>query len=197
MSLKDKSRFLGLGCYGGKQAKEFIATLGYKGEAANGSEQDLKALGNIPKYHLQHFDGFGGHRDRALDCLAENSEFMDFVENIEEEIVFIIFGGGGSTGSGCATIIAEMLLQEKNEDGQPKKIVCPVIALPSLDEPIAKHRNAYQAVQELQELDGLGATFFINNNVGKDYATINSTFTKLLDTFLTNDSYGEINNFDD
>lgn len=196
MSLKDKSRFLGLGCYGGKQAKEFIANLGYKGEAANGSEQDLKALGNIPKYHLRNFDGFGGHRDRALDCLAENSEFMDFVENIEEEIVFIIFGGGGSTGSGCATILAEMLLQERYENGQPKKIVCPVIALPSLDEPIAKHRNAYQAVQELQELDGLGATFFINNNVGKDYATINSTFTKLLDTFLTNDSYGEINNFD-
>lgn len=145
MSLKDKSRFLGLGCYGGKQLRDFIA-LGYKGEAANGSEQDLKALGNIPKYHLQHFDGFGGHRDRALDCLAENSEFMDFVENIEEEIVFILFGGGGSTGSGCATIVAEMLLQERDEDGQPKNIVCPVIALPSLDEPIAKHRNAYQAV---------------------------------------------------
>lgn len=49
----------------------------------------------------------------------------------------------------------------------------------------------------MQELDGLGATFFINNNVGKDYTTINSTFTKLLDTFLTNDSYGEINNFDE
>lgn len=197
MNLKEKSRFLGLGCYGGKQAKEFIA-LGYKGDAANGSEQDLKALGDIPKYQLQGFDGFGGHRERALDCLVQNSEFVEYVENIKEEIVFVLFGGGGSTGSGCATIIAEMLLQQDSEDEEaPKRIVCPVIALPSLDEPIAKHRNAYQAVQELQELDGLGATFFINNNSGKDYTSLNSTFTKFLDTFLTNDSYGELNNFDE
>lgn len=196
MSLKENCRFLGLGCYGGKQAKEFMA-YGYKGNAANGSEQDLKALGNIPKYQLQGFDGFGGHRERALDCLAQNGEFMDFVENIEEEIIFVLFGGGGSTGSGCATILAEMLLQEMNEEGNaPKKIVCPVIALPSSDEAIIKHKNAYQAVQELQELEGLGSSFFINNDIGRDYANINSMFAKFLDTFLANDSYGELNNFD-
>ena len=195
MNLKEKCIMLVLGCYGGKQSKEFIV-LGYKGDVANGSDQDLKALGDIPKYHLQGFDGFGGHRERALDCLALNSEFMDFLENIKEEIVFVIFGGGGSTGSGCATIVSEMLLQQ-NEEDTPKRIVCPVIALPSLDEPIAKHRNAYQAVQELQEIEGLGATFFINNNIGKDYTSLNSTFTKFLDTFLTNDSYGDLNNFDE
>lgn len=195
MNLKEKCRFLGLGNYGGKQTKEFIV-LGYKGDVANGSNQDLKVLGDIPKYHLQGFDGFGGHRERALNCLALNSEFMDSLENIKEEIVFVIFGGGGSTGSGCATIISEMLLQQ-NEEDTPKRIVCPVIALPSLDEPIAKYRNAYQAVQELQEIEGLGATFFINNNIGKDYTSLNSTFTKFLDTFLTNDSYGDLNNFDE
>jgi len=184
---------LGLGCYGGKQAKEFIA-LGYKGDAANGSEQDLKALGDIPKFRLEGFDGFGGHRERAEDCLVQNSAFIDFIENIKEEIVFVFFGGGGSTGSGCATIVTEMLLAQ---DEESNKIVCPVIALPSQDEPIAKHRNAYQAVVELQELEGLGATFFINNNSGKDYTSLNSTFTKFLDTFLTNDSYGELNNFDE
>lgn len=184
---------LGLGCYGGKQAREFI-TLGYKGNAANGSEQDLKALGDIPKFRLEGFDGFGGHRERAEDCLVQNGEFVDFIENIKEEIIFVFFGGGGSTGSGCATIVSEMLL---TQDEGTNKIVCPVIALPSQDEPIAKHRNAYQAVVELQELEGLGATFFINNDSGKDYTSLNSTFTKFLDTFLTNDSYGELNNFDE
>lgn len=107
MNLKEKCRMLGLGCYGGKQAKEFI-TIGYKGNAANGSEQDLKALGDIPKFRLEGFDGFGGHRERAEDCLVQNSAFIDFIESIKEEIVFVFFGGGGSTGSGCATIIAEM-----------------------------------------------------------------------------------------
>lgn len=193
MNLKEKCRMLGLGCYGGKQVKEFIA-LGYKGNAANGSEQDLKALGDIPKFRLDGFDGFGGHRERAEDCLVQNSEFVNFIENIKEEIVFVFFGGGGSTGSGCATIVSEMLL---TQDEGTNRIVCPVIALPSQDEPIVKHRNAYQAVVELQELEGLGATFFINNDSGKDYTSLNSTFTKFLDTFLTNDSYGELNNFDE
>lgn len=193
MNLKEKCRMLGLGCYGGKQTKEFIA-LGYKGNAVNGSEQDLKILGDIPKFRLEGFDGFGGHREKAEDCLVQNSAFIDFLEDIKEEIVFVFFGGGGSTGSGCATIVSEMLLEE---DEGIKRIVCPVIALPSQDEPIVKHRNAYQAVQELQELEGLGATFFINNDSGKDYTSLNGTFTKFLDTFLTNDSYGELNNFDE
>lgn len=192
MNLKEKTAILGLGCYGGKQAKEFISTYGYKGSAANGSDQDLKALGgSITKYHLEGFDGFGGHRDKALECLQENGEFLDYVEAIKEQIVFLIFAGGGSTGSGCAPIVAELLMQK------PGRIVCPVIALPSSDEAIDKHSNAYQAVQELQELDGLGATFFINNDVERDYDNINTTFAKLLDTFLTNDSYGERNNFDE
>ena len=64
MNLKEKCRMLGLGCYGGKQMKEFIA-LGYKGDAANGSEQDLKVLGDITKYHLNNFDGFGGNREKG------------------------------------------------------------------------------------------------------------------------------------
>ena len=88
MSLKEKTMFLGLGCYGGKQAKEFIAGYNYKGSAANGSEQDLKALGNIPKYQLLGFDGFGGHRERALECLSQNFEFLDFVGEYKRRYYF-------------------------------------------------------------------------------------------------------------
>lgn len=204
MNLKEKCRFLGLGNYGGKQVKEFITSYGYKGDTANGSEQDLKALGDIPKYQLKGFDGFGGNRDKAMECLEQNPEFLEFVSEIEEEIIFLIFGGGGSTGSGCVPILSEMLLQDRNEDGSPKKIVCPVIALPSPDESIKKHTNAYDAVKELHEIEGLSATFFIKNNLSKDskdkekdYQYLNSTFAKFLDTFLTSDTYGELNNFDE
>lgn len=196
MNLKERTFFLGIGCCGGKEAKEFI-DMGYQGTAINGSEQDLKALGNIPKYHLQGFDGFGGHREKAIDCLAANKDFMSFIRNIKEEIVFVLFGGGGSTGSGCGTIVAEMLLDEGYSSGNHSRIVCPVISLPSCDEAINKHSNAYQAVQELQDIDGLGATFFINNDVSDSYSFINSTFAKLLDTFLSNDTYSERNNFDE
>lgn len=194
MSLKEKVLVLGLGNYGCKQTKIFF-DMGYKVMFANGSEQDLKALGNVPNiYRLKHFDGFGGHRDRALDCLAQNEEFVDALENIEEEIVFVISAAAGSTGSGTSPVAEEVLLNSKNP-----KIVCPINALPSSDESIVKHRNAYQAVQELLELKeaGLGAAFFINNDIDKDYDYINNTFADLLNNFLTNNSYGALNNFDE
>ena len=162
---------------------------------ANGSEQDLKALGNVPNiYRLKHFDGFGGHRERAIDCLAENEEFVKALENIEEEIIFPINASGGSTGSGTAPVAEEVFL-----NSEKPKIVCPINALPASNEAIVKHRNAYQAVQELLELKeiGLGATFFINNDIDKDYDYINNTFAELLNNFLTNNSYGALNNFDE
>lgn len=208
MSLKNNCRFIGLGNYGGKQVKEFLS-LNYKVIAANGSEQDLKVLGDIPKYHLNNFDGFGGNREKALECLEQNQDFIKFVADIDEEIIFLVFSGGGSFGSGCGTILAEMLAQDINEDGSPKKIVCPIIALPSTDEAIKKRKNAYDTIRELQEIieSGvrLGAAFFINNNFSitngthkeKDYHYINSTFAKFLDVFLSNDTYGELNNFDE
>ena len=198
MSLKEKSHFLNLGNCGGKIGKIFVGEMNYSGTFGNGSTQDLKLLGNTPNtYHLRNFDGFGGYRDKALECLAQNEEFMNAVSNISEKIVFIPFGAGGSTGSGCSTVLAELILEERDEVGRSEKIVCPIVVLPASNESIAKHRNAYQAVQELQEIEGLGATFFINNDASEDYSYINSTFARMLDAFLTNDSYGEINNFDE
>ena len=112
MSLKEKVRFLGLGNYGCKQVKIFF-DMGYKTMFANGSEQDLKILGDVPNiYRLRGFDGFGGHRERALDCLALNKEFVEALQSIEEEIVFVIYADGGSTGSGSAPICMEVLLEE-------------------------------------------------------------------------------------
>ena len=148
MSLVTDSFCLGLGSAGGKLHKRMIE-LGYKGATAKGSEQDLKALGDVPtKFKLHGFDGFGGHRDKAVDCLAENEDFLDFVSNIKEEIVFIMFGGGGSTGSGCATPIIETLLEDRDEYGAYKKIICPVIALPASDEPIMKHMGLMKQMQK-------------------------------------------------
>jgi len=37
-----------------------------------------------------------------------------------------------------------MLLEEKDEEGNPVKTVCPVIALPASGESLAKHKNACQ-----------------------------------------------------
>ena len=99
MSLITESFCLGLGSAGGKLHKCMILN-NYKGATGNGSEQDLKALGDVPtKFKLQRFDGFGGHRDKAVDCLAENEEFLEFVANIKEEIIFVMSGFPSSYGT--------------------------------------------------------------------------------------------------
>lgn len=198
MSLKNNVLFLGLGNCGCKQAKVFHE-MGYKAMFANGSEQDLKILGNVPNiYRLRGFDGFGGHRERALDCLADNPEFVEALQGIKEKIVFVLHSTAGSTGSGIAPYSEEVLTEATDEDGNPAKIVCPVPTLPAFDEPIGKKKSAYKAMLDIQEMrDVLGATFFINNNAVKDYDRINGNFAKILDSFLTNDSYGKLNNFDE
>lgn len=198
MSLKNDVLFLGLGNCGCKQAKVFYE-MGYKTMFANGSEQDLKILGNVPNiYRLRGFDGFGGHRERALNCLAENEEFVEALQGVKEKIVFVLHSTSGSTGSGIAPYSEEVLTEAAGEEGNPEKIVCPVPTLPSFDEPIGKKKSAYKAMLDIQEMrDVLGSTFFINNNAAKDYDRINSNFAKMLDSFLINDSYGKLNNFDE
>lgn len=198
MSLKNDVLFLGLGNCGCKQAKVFHE-MGYKAMFANGSEQDLKILGNVPNiYRLKGFDGFGGHRERALNCLADNPEFVEALQSIKEKVIFVLHSTAGSTGSGIAPYSEEVLAEATDEEGNPEKIVCPVPTLPSFDEPIGKKKSAYKAMLDIQEMrDVLGATFFINNNVVKDYDRINSNFAKILDSFLTNASYGKLNNFDE
>lgn len=98
MKLKNDVLFLGLGNCGCKIAREF-AEMGYKTMFANGSEQDLKLLGNLQNiYRLKNYDGFGGNREKALDCLQENDEFLEAIQNIKEQVIFVTYGGGGSTG---------------------------------------------------------------------------------------------------
>ncbi len=198
MSLKNDVLFLGLGNCGCKQAKVFYE-MGYKAMFANGSEQDLKILGDVPNiYRLRNFDGFGGHRERALKCLAENGDFVEALQNVKEKIIFVLHSTAGSTGSGTAPYSEELLTEVKDEEGRPEKIVCPVPTLPAFNEPIGKKHSAYKAMIDIQEMkEMLGATFFINNNSTKDYDRINGNFAKILDSFLTNDSYGKLNNFDE
>lgn len=145
-------------------------------------------------YKLDGYDGFGGHRERAMECLCDNVEFTEALEKIEQGIIILIYAVGGSTGSGLSAVVAQYIKDVYGED----KIIVTVPVLPKENEAINKHKNAYQAVQELMSLDGIGATFFLDNNncEGTDLRWINKTFVSLLDAFLK-DSWGEPNNFDE
>jgi hypothetical protein len=131
-----------------------------------------------------------------MGCLCDNEEFTNALENIEESIIVIVYATGGSTGSGLSSVVAQYIL-DVYEEGE--KIIVPVPVLPSEKEAINKHKNAYQAIQELMSLEGLGATFVLDNNSCKsgDLRWINKSFVSLFDAFLTDDSWGEPNNFDE
>lgn len=51
MKIRENCYMLGLGSTGGKIYKEFVQRH-YKGAAANGSEQDHKALGDVPNKYI-------------------------------------------------------------------------------------------------------------------------------------------------
>ena len=193
MEIKKNTMIIGLGNCGCKITKLF-ADMGYSTMFANGSEQDLKVLGNMKGiYKLDGYDGFGGHRERAMECLCDNVEFTEALEKIEQGIIILIYAVGGSTGSGLSAVVAQYIKDVYGED----KIIVTAPVLPKENEAINKHKNAYQAVQELMSLDGIGATFFLDNNncEGTDLRWINKTFVSLLDAFLTDDSWGEPNIF--
>ena len=193
MNLKEKTLFIGLGNCGCKITNLF-ADMGYTCMFANGSSQDLKVLGNQKGiYKLNGYDGFGGHREKAMQCLCDNVAFTDALEDIPQSIIFIVYASGGSTGSGLSSVVAQYLIDAY----EGTKIICMVPVLPNVNEDTNKLWNAYQVGAELSEMYEIGATFFIDNNSGDNLRQINRTFAKVLNAYLTNDAWSDTNNFDE
>ena len=106
---------------------KLFADMGYSTMFANGSEQDLKVLGNMKGiYKLDGYDGFGGHRERAMECLCDNVEFTEALEKIEQGIIILIYAVGGSTGSGLSAVVAQYIKDVYGDD----KIIVTVPVLP-------------------------------------------------------------------
>ena len=126
MEIKKNTMIIGLGNCGCKITKLF-ADMGYSTMFANGSEQDLKVLGNMKGiYKLDGYDGFGGHRERAMECLCDNVEFTEALEKIEQGIIILIYAVGGSTGSGLSAVVAQYIKDVYGDD----KIIVTVPVLP-------------------------------------------------------------------
>ena len=70
MKIKKNTMIIGLGKCGCKITKLF-ADMGYSTMFANGSEQDLKVLGNMKGiYKLDGYDGFGGLKIEFYDGIS-------------------------------------------------------------------------------------------------------------------------------
>ena len=197
MSIKGRYGFVGLGQMGGNVVKS-IHMKEYPIMAANTAQSDLDGL-DIPeecKYHILGGYGSSKERKKAKQLLAENDceNFDLLINEIKERfkechVIFLIGSSGGGSGSAIVPATKNRLQAETD------KIICVVTCTPDDNASMKELMNCYEFFQELEIIEGGGATFIIDNNKNKDKLTLNDQFTCYLDGFLnceTNSARGVV-----
>ena len=176
--MREQFGILGLGQCGGN-----IATLFEQKQYAtvylNTSKEDLNAIKGVHKIHIDGADGAAKDRRKVLQLATES--FQGIIEKINsiltQKYILILFSSSGGTGSGLSTPILRYL-------SQIGKICIPVIVLPDENIESAKAcENAYNSCAEVMSIQGLGATFLLDNS-NDDKFTINQKFVNEFDTFI-------------
>lgn len=186
MNINERYGFVGIGSMGGNVATTFNLK-GYQIMVANTAQSDLDSLDISAdcKYHI--LNGYGSSKDRkkAKKLLAENNcENFDLLINeiVERfrkcKIIFLIVSSGGGSGSGMLPAITQRLLNETD------KIICTVTCIPDNKASLKEFMNCYEFFQELESIEGRGATFIIDNNRKRNKITLNEQFSCYMDAFL-------------
>ena len=176
--MREQFGVLGLGQCGGNIASLFEQKK-YTTVYLNTSKEDLNAIRGVHKIHIDGADGAAKDRRKVLHLATES--FQSIVEKINsiltQKYILVLFSSSGGTGSGLSTPILRYL-------SQIGKVCVPVAVLPDESVESAKAcENAYNACAELISIQGLGATFLLDNS-NEDRFTINQKFVNDFDSFL-------------
>ena len=184
---------IGIGLGGSRVGCDFQQK-NYSSYLINGSSQDNKTLPDAKNVLvLEGYDGLAGDRNLAFEALKMNKDILQKVIQIEEKVILLVATGGGTTGSGCITHLANIICGKL-----PDKIVCACLMMPKEDEPIQKRLNAYNTAKELMEIPEMGALIFISNEAcDSELNKINYNLVNMLDAFFTDESSSNDSNFDD
>lgn len=122
---------------------------------------------------------------KAKQLLAENNceNFDLLINEIKERfkdcrVIFLMESSGG--GSGSAIVPATKMRLQAETD----KIICVVTCMPDDNASMKEYMNCYEFFQELESIEGGGATFIIDNNKNKEKLVLNEQFACYLDAFL-------------
>ncbi len=191
--IKDDVFVVGIGL-GGERVGYDFQQKNYGSYLINGSGQDNKTLPDAKNVlELEGYDGLAGDRSLAFKALKNNKEILQKVIDIKEKVILLVATGGGTTGSGCITHLANILCEKC-----PDKIVCACIMMPRKDEPIKKRLNAYDTAKELMDIPEMGGIIFVNNEAcDSNLNKINFNLVNMLNAFFTDDSSSNVSNFDD
>ena len=176
--MRDQFGVLALGQCGGNIGVEF-EKLGYTVVFLNTSKEDLSSIKGAHKLAVPNSDGAAKNRKRVLQLASEH--ITDIVEKITsiltQKYIICTFSAGGGTGSGLSIPLMTYLTQIG-------KVCIPVVVLPDEQRESAKScENSYNACVELMAIQGLGATFLLDNSRHDKFA-INGRFAKELDAFI-------------
>lgn len=175
--MREQFGIIGIGAAGSNIANLFEAK-NYTTMYVNSSIEDLNCIKGVHKVMISGAEGAAKDRKRVLQLAMES--FGDIVQKIENIItqryVVVIFSAGGGTGSGLSIPVLKYLTQVG-------KTCIPVMILPDDHSSAKVNENAYNACVELMSIQGLGATFLLDNSRGDKFA-INSRFACELDSFI-------------
>ena len=176
--LKEQFGVLALGQCGSNIGNEF-EKLGYTTVYVNTSKEDLSTIKGAHKIHIPNSDGAAKNRKRVLQLAAEH--IGDIVEKITtilpQKYIICTFSASGGTGSGLSIPLMTYLTQIG-------RICIPAVVLPNHNiESVKACENAYNCLAELMSINGLGATFLLDNARSDKFA-INGRFTRELDSFI-------------
>ena len=176
--MKEQFGVLALGQCGGNIGLEF-ERLGYTTVYVNTSKEDLSTIKGAHKIHIPNADGAAKNRKRVLQLATEH--IGDIVEKITtilpQKYIICTFSASGGTGSGLSIPLMTYLTQIG-------RICIPAVVLPDHSTESAKScENAYNCCAELMSINGLGATFLLDNARGDKFA-LNGRFARELDSFI-------------
>lgn len=176
--MREQFGILGLGQCGGNIATLFEQKQ-YTTVYLNTSKEDLDAVKGVHKIHIDGADGAAKDRRKVLQLATES--FQSIIEKINsiltQKYILILFSSSGGTGSGLSIPILRYL-------SQIGKVCIPVVVLPDENIESAKScENAYNACVEIMSIQGLGATFLLDNSNDDKFA-INQKFVNEFDSFV-------------
>ena len=172
--MKSQIGFIAVGQAGGNIGLLF-EKCGYSVLFLNTYQEDLTTLKDAKHtYKIKDGEGCNKDRDKAKDLVINDFEAIleQIKEKLTEQYIYIIFSAGGGTGSGASPMLIDLMIQ--NTD----KKVGAVIIIPSKTESLKTYINMYECFKELEEIDGIGATFILDNNKA-DNLSINKKFVDL------------------
>jgi hypothetical protein len=185
--MKDSVGFIALG-QGGGNIGSLFEHAGHNVIHLNTCQEDMDTLeGAKHTCHIKDGEGCSRDRDKAKELLIADFETIleQVNEKMPEEICFVIYMSGGGTGGGAGPLLTDYLVQ--NTD---KKIGV-ITSLPSSQELYRPFINSYDCMKELENINGLGAAFILDNNKD-DKIEINKKFVDLFSAVLEIPTFKDI-----